>query len=181
MLPGHTRATTWRVALTAAAAVAMLAACTSNTTGTATTHSGSVTPPSSSVPSISETPTVSTPPESLTPSTSTTPAISSPPVLPQTSLVITRYGWDAAAHKASAVAILPGKVINTGSCTLTITLAGVSRTATKASTPDASSTDCGLITITDTTLSPGTWSGSVSFTGGGTTATSTTFPITVTA
>ena len=159
-------------------AAAALAACTSHTSGNGTHSSG--TSRTSSTPTPSDTSTVSTVPESLTPSVSDTASVSSP-VLPQTSLVITRYGWNAATHVASAVAILPGKVIDQGSCTLTITLNGTTRTASKASTPDASSTDCGLLAITDATLTPGSWSGSVSFTGGGTTATSTSFTIEVTA
>lgn len=153
-----------------------IAACTSHTSGTGT-HSGGL-PSSSASSTPSAAPTTPSAPDSLTPSTS--PSSSSPPVLPQTNLVITRSGWDASTHTASAVAILPGQVLEQGSCTFTLTLNGVTQKATKASTPDASSTDCGLLTITDATLTPGSWSGVVTFTGGTTTATSTTFTIAVT-
>lgn len=161
-----------------ALSVAALAACTSHISGTGTHTSG----PShiSSTPTPSSTPTVSSLPESLTPSASETGSVSSP-VLPQTNLVITRYGWDAASRTASAVAILPGKVINNGTCTLSLTLAATTLTASKPSTSDASSTDCGLLKINSAALTPGSWSGSVSFSGGGTTATSTSFAIEVTA
>ena len=166
--------------LVTAAGLLILTACTSHTSG-AGTHSGSI---SKSVPTTStaatDTPTGPTSPESLTASASTSPT-NSQSTIQQTNLVITRSGWNAGTHTASAVAILPGKVIDTGSCTFTLTLGTVTRSVSKPTTPDASSTDCGLLAITDTTLTPGTWSGSVSFTGGGMTARSATFPMQVTA
>ena len=77
---------------------------------------------------------------------------------------ITIGSWNAQSGAAQVDAFVPGHVIHGGTCTLTMTQGGTSRTAEHAAVPTPDATSCGLISIPRSQLAAGTWSAVVRFT-----------------
>jgi hypothetical protein len=68
---------------------------------------------------------------------------------------------------------------NDGTCTLTLTKGGTTRTATGRGAPDAATTSCGELTVPQAQLSSGTWQATVSYSSPHARGTSSPFPVEV--
>jgi hypothetical protein len=88
---------------------------------------------------------------------------SSSPPRKQVTLVVTYSGWNAGARTAEVDAFAPRVLATHATCTLTMSLAGVSRTASRRASVGPSSTQCGALTIAGSKLSPGSWRAIVHF------------------
>ncbi|ADG75271.1 hypothetical protein Cfla_2381 [Cellulomonas flavigena DSM 20109] len=75
-------------------------------------------------------------------------------------VVVTYSGWDVAASRVAVGAYVEGLVESGGTCTLTLTGPGTTRTASQPATPDAGSTSCGELAAG---ASSGTWSARVTY------------------
>jgi ABC-type molybdate transport system substrate-binding protein len=78
-------------------------------------------------------------------------------------LVVTYSGWNTVANDAEVAAYVQSLQPAGGNCTLTMTLAGTTRTASKAASTDVSTTQCGTVAIPAGQLSTGTWTATVSY------------------
>lgn len=78
-------------------------------------------------------------------------------------VVVNYSGWDAAAARVEVRGYVGGVVEEGGTCALTLTKDGVTATGQKPATPDASTTNCGRLTIPGDQLSPGTWQAVLSY------------------
>jgi hypothetical protein len=87
-------------------------------------------------------------------------------------VVVTRAAWDATAKQVTANAIVPTTLAAGGTCTLTLTMGTQTQTASRAATATADSTQCGVLAIAGTQLTPGTWTAVVSFSAPGVAGTS---------
>jgi hypothetical protein len=94
---------------------------------------------------------------------------------------VTFYGWNAVAGEAQVGGYVAGVVEDGGTCTLTLTKAGVKATAVKSAAADATTTTCGRLRIPGTQLSAGTWQAVLSYRSSGHTGSSDAVAIQVTA
>jgi hypothetical protein len=139
----------------------VVTACTSGTSGTpkpTPTTSAASSSETSSTPPTGD----STTPDTSEPSTPTDSASTSTAVKTVT-VIITNSGWDATAKQANANAIVPGTLVPSGSCTLTLSMGSVLRTATRAASTSGDSMQCGVMSIPSAQLTVGTWSATVRF------------------
>jgi hypothetical protein len=171
--------------LTATGCVAGLTGCTSSG------HPAfSSTPPTTSSPTVTASSPSPSPSSSDAPSTSSEsePATTSAaPASPTTtapgssaavaSIVLTYAGWNPTAQDAEVAAYVQALQPTGGTCTLTMTHSGTTRTQSKAATPDVSTTQCGTIAIPGSQLSSGQWTATVSYSSASATGTST--PVTI--
>lgn len=158
--------------LASGAAALLLAACTTGSTGS----SPHGTPAGQQ--STIDTPTtaLSTPAPQTSPATGSAPASGAPGSVepsgsgaPQSDAAktvpvhITIGSWNAQSGEAQVDAFVPGHVIHGGTCTLTMTQGGTSRTAQHPAVTTPTATSCGLISIPRSELAAGTWSAVVRF------------------
>lgn len=71
---------------------------------------------------------------------------------------ITYYGWNPGSSVVEVGGFVPFLVEEGGTCTLTLTQDAATATATRAATPNVTSTACGELTVPGDQLAPGTWS-----------------------
>jgi hypothetical protein len=93
------------------------------------------------------------------------------------SIVVTYAGWNASAADAEAAAYVQALEPAGGTCTLTMTRGSITRTSSKSSTSDVSTTQCGTISIPGAQLSSGQWTATVSYSSNAAVGTST--PVTI--
>jgi hypothetical protein len=72
-------------------------------------------------------------------------------------VVVTFYGWNAAAEQVQVGGYVSGVVEEGGTCTLTLTQDGETVAARGSATADAATTACGELDIAGDQLSEGTW------------------------
>jgi hypothetical protein len=94
-------------------------------------------------------------------------------------VVVSYAGWDDASSSVEVSAFLGGVLEDGGTCTLTLTKDGASQTASTAGTADVSTTICGLLSVPDAGLTPGTWSAVVTYDSSATTGSSDPVQVTV--
>ncbi|WP_375399767.1 hypothetical protein [uncultured Amnibacterium sp.] len=107
-------------------------------------------------------PSVSASASSAVPSDAATPvsSASSTPIAKPVRAVqpfITSADWDAAAATLQVGAVVPGVVEQGGTCTVTATSGGVSRTVTAQASATAQATGCEPLRIPGSQLSAGRW------------------------
>ena len=90
----------------------------------------------------------------------------------QPQVIITYARWDSTAKEAQVSAFVTGVLVSHATCTLTLTSGGVTRTASHAAVPNASSMSCGQLAVPGSQLTTGTWSATVTFQFAGVSATS---------
>lgn len=78
-------------------------------------------------------------------------------------VVVTYSGWNAGARQVMAGGYVSGVIEAGGTCTLTLTKAGVQVKAQKPGRPDAATTACGGLTVPGSSLSSGTWKAVLSY------------------
>lgn len=105
----------------------------------------------------------STATDTATPTFMTTASPSSAPDPLQVGVVVTYWGWNPAENRIEVAAFSQSFEPAGGTCTLTLTLNDVQRSAQRAAVAGASTTDCGTITIDGEKLPRGTWTGVVTF------------------
>lgn len=76
---------------------------------------------------------------------------------------VTFYGWNAVAREAQVGGYVSGVIEGGGTCTLTLTKAGVNVTVRQPATADASTTMCGELDVPGARLSAGTWRAVLSY------------------
>ena len=166
------------IAAAIAAGAAIISAGTTGTSGDGTPTGGSTPVPPSPPPtalSTAASPTDSGAPSALptdsTPVTSAGPSTTAPSTPPSSTRPVGRvgihlsfYDWSATQQVAEVGANVEGKVIRDGSCTLTLRLGSVVRTASRRAIITPSSTSCGVLSIPGSKLGPGDWTAVVSFT-----------------
>jgi hypothetical protein len=76
---------------------------------------------------------------------------------------ITYYGWNPDSSVVELNGFVPSLVEDGGTCTLTLTQAGASATATREATPNVTNTACGELVVPGDELAPGTWSAVLSY------------------
>jgi hypothetical protein len=89
-----------------------------------------------------------------------------PPVVVTGSKVpvfVTYSGWDADQRVAVVAGFVPGVVQSNGTCTLTLTEGSRSVVVRSPAHPDASTTECGEMSVPGTKLAPGTWRAVLSY------------------
>src|SRR6185437_7154319 len=122
------------------------------------TPDGTGSPPSTSG---SDTPTTTAPASSgasrPTSSAATSPAKS------KVDLIVTYSGWTASTKTAEVDAFAPDVLVSNAKCTLTLTRAGVTRTASRPASASASTTQCGALTVPGSQLVAGDWTAVVRF------------------
>jgi hypothetical protein len=72
-------------------------------------------------------------------------------------VVVTFYGWNAAAEQVQVGGYVSGVVEEGGTCTLTLTRGGETVAAHGSATADAATTACGELDVAGDQLSAGTW------------------------
>jgi hypothetical protein len=95
-------------------------------------------------------------------------------------VVMTYSGWNASAKQAMAGGYVTGVIEDGGTCTLTLTHAGVSVSAQGPARPDAATTACGGLSIPGSKLSAGTWKAVLSYSSKTSTGSSSSVDIAVT-
>ncbi|MGY1773911.1 hypothetical protein [Blastococcus sp. SYSU D00813] len=78
-------------------------------------------------------------------------------------VVLSYADWDAASASVHVNAFLGGLLEDGGTCTLTLTQGGESRTASASGVADVSTTICGLLEVPGSGLAPGAWSAVVTY------------------
>jgi hypothetical protein len=128
----------------------------SDSTATATQAATSASEPSSS--------------ESIAPATATrtatgsdTPQASSPAPGAKAQVVLAYADWDPAGARLEAAGFVSGLIQSGGTCTLTATLSGRAVTATSDAEADATTTNCGQLTLPADQLVPGEWDVTLSY------------------
>jgi hypothetical protein len=81
----------------------------------------------------------------------------------QLSVVLSYLDWNDDVPGAEASGYVSGVVENGGSCTLTLTRNGQRVTVEGDAEADASTTVCGGLTVPRTSLTPGSWSGVLTY------------------
>lgn len=162
---GRPGAPTLRAAARAAslALVLLAAACTTGTPEDPASSAPTATPtPAATSASASPAPAPSAPPSAPAPEPEPGPVPDAQPTGDRrdVSVVVTYSGWDAAASRVAVGAYAEDVVESGGTCTLTLTGAGGTRTASQPATPDAGSTACGELTVG---APSGTWSARVAY------------------
>ena len=116
------------------------------------------------------------------PTSGQTVATDTPVVAPSTtvSVVVTYSGWNASLKQAMAGGYVNGVIESGGTCTLTLSKAGVQVTAQGQARPDAATTACGGLTVPGAKLGAGTWQAVLSYTSATSTGSSTPVEIAVT-
>jgi hypothetical protein len=76
---------------------------------------------------------------------------------------ITYYGWNPDSGVVELAGFVPSLVEEGGSCTLTLTQAGTSATATREATPNVTNTACGELVVPGDELAAGTWRAVLSY------------------
>ena len=94
-----------------------------------------------------------------TPTLTTVPGSTKKAVAP----FVTRAGWDPSSAELQVGAIVPSVVESGGTCTVTASKGGVTRTATAPAAGVSSYTGCNPMTIPGSALSAGTWTVHVSY------------------
>jgi hypothetical protein len=95
-------------------------------------------------------------------------------------VVVTYSGWNASLKQAIAGGYVNGVIESGGTCTLTLSKAGVQVTAQGQARPDAATTACGGLTVPGAKLGAGTWKAVLSYTSATSTGSSTPVEIAVT-
>ena len=88
-------------------------------------------------------------------------------------------GWDASAGEIVAGGFVGDVVETGGTCTLTVTRAGVTASGSSEALPDASTTSCGEMRAGGRDLVPGTWDAVVSYTSARSTGASAVFSVVI--
>jgi hypothetical protein len=76
---------------------------------------------------------------------------------------VTSWGYSKVSGNAEISGYVPGVIESGGICTLTLKKGPSEVKETKSASPDAQNTSCGLISISRSQLSPGTWSAVLSY------------------
>ena len=87
--------------------------------------------------------------------------------------MLTYAGWNASAADAEVAAYVQGLEPAGGNCTLTMVRDAITRTSSKPSTADVSTTQCGTIAIPGSQLSSGQWTATVNYSSSAAAGTST--------
>lgn len=95
-------------------------------------------------------------------------------------VVVTHSGWNASLKKVMVGGYVSGVIESGGTCTLTLTRAGVHVTTSGPARPDAATTACGGLTVPGSSLTPGTWKAVLSYASKASTGTSSAVDIDVT-
>jgi hypothetical protein len=158
--------------LASGAAALLLAACTTGSTGSSShdTSAGQQSTANTPTTGLSSTDLTSAAPTDVVSTsgagTSSPPSGSGAPQSEAAKTVpvhITIGSWNAQSGEAQVDAFVPGHVIQGGTCTLTMTQGGTSRTAQHPAVTTPTATSCGLISIPRSELAAGTWSAVVRF------------------
>jgi hypothetical protein len=140
------------------------AASDSPTTGGSPTSEEPADGPATSVPSAGPTGPVATDPPAEVTGGNVTP-------------VLGYVDYDAAGRRVEASGFIAGVVESGGTCTLTLVKGPTQVTATTHSEADATTSNCGSLTVPRDKLAPGTWQASLSYASAGSKGTSQ--PVTV--
>jgi hypothetical protein len=136
-------------------------------TASSSDTSASSSAPSAVLPPGGQDPTGTTVParDSAQPTSGQTVATDTPSVVTASTVpvVVTYSGWNAAAKQAMAGGYVTGVIETGGTCTLTLTRAGVQVTSQGHARPDAATTACGGLTVPGAKLSVGTWKAVLSY------------------
>ena len=97
----------------------------------------------------------------------------------QADVSITYAGWEAAGSTVEVDGYVGGLVEDGGSCTLTLTRGQATATVSADASADATTTDCGPLTVPGSRLSSGTWKAQVAYRSSWTSGTSGTVEVTV--
>lgn len=95
-------------------------------------------------------------------------------------VVVTYSGWNASLRKVMVGGYVTGVIESGGTCTLTLTHAGTSVTASGPGRPDAATTACGGLTVPGSSLTAGSWKAVLSYASKASTGTSSSVDIDVT-
>lgn len=88
-----------------------------------------------------------------------------PPVVGAVSPVVTYAGFDAVTSSAQVAGYVDGVGPTQGTCTVILTMTGrPAQSTSTTATPDATTTQCGTLSIPRDRLTPGTWTAVLSFT-----------------
>jgi len=71
--------------------------------------------------------------------------------------------WDAAGQQVEAAGFVAGTVASGGVCTLTLTKGTATVTATSIAEADATTTNCGALTIPGAQVAAGSWQATLSY------------------
>lgn len=82
----------------------------------------------------------------------------------EATLQVTSAGYDTSAGAVVVRALLPERVEEDGTCTLTLTSGGAKATGSRPAVPDAQSTSCGAISVPAAELDSGRWEAVVTYT-----------------
>ncbi len=78
-------------------------------------------------------------------------------------MIITYSGWDAASRTVQVGAYGQAVDVSPGQCTLVLTRGNARQVVSRAAVPDATTMQCGTLTIAGTALSSGSWTASVAY------------------
>ncbi|MGY1754898.1 hypothetical protein [Blastococcus sp. SYSU D01042] len=153
----HTSRRAGRLAV--CASVALLAACSSSTDEASQASSLSTVPPG----------TYGQPLDPSAPDPTDVAIDPAPSAAPTTvargdaAVQITYYGWNPGSSVVEINGFVPTLVEEGGTCTVTLTQAGASVTATREATPNVTNTACGELTVPGEQLGAGAWSAVLSY------------------
>lgn len=150
----------------------------SNSGAAASTSTAASRPPGGQDPAETTAPAE----DSAQPTSGQTLATDTPVVVTSSTVpvVVTYSGWNASLRKVMVGGYVTGVIETGGTCTLTLTRAGVRVTASGVARPDAATTACGGLTVPGTSLTPGTWKAVLSYASKASTGTSAAVDIDVT-
>jgi hypothetical protein len=95
------------------------------------------------------------------------------------SVVLSYADWDATGQQVEASGFVAEQVENDGTCTLTLTRGSVTLATNNPGQADATTTNCGLLTVPVAQLSAGTWEATLSYQSSGSRGTSQPMTVTV--
>lgn len=140
----------------ACAAVALLAACSSDPDETVRSS-----PLSTAAPGTYGTPLDTSAPDPTEFATDPAPTAAPTPseeARGDAVVQITYYGWNPGSSVVELAGFVPSLVETGGTCTLTLTQGTASATATREATSNVTSTSCGELVVPGDELAPGAWS-----------------------